>query len=779
MRNLKLYSVILTASLASSMAYSEPTVSGKVTYESSSYTDSRAALAKSEALGSADARGSDNYKSELSARVYIDGELPEINDTTTYHMELQAFSDSKAIDNLDGNESYTQRDALREAYVDTSYEDWAIRAGKQQVVWGTADGAKFLDIINPTDYSEMAQNQMEDSRIPVWLVNAEKELDDGGQFQVVVGQPRENYFSGLNRNLSTAVRSNGAVSSTYTGSSALSYSGDTTGVGHDKGNGFILKGVDTISGEDNGFLNVAPDLGTVATLFGRAFTLQTNTTPGVGADYSSDYATGSAYFDGLSANNYSGAMTGFTVGSFNSSTTTLAQYSASFCEATDGDAAINYGTAPTCGNSGKQFSDLAFGGTNFWLTDDDGNAFYTATGAANSSYDETDINHGGERTGQQALAGFAGMFGTNLLNTDSAINSTFEYMDRTAFATFDAFVGATSQYVRDMPTDADSDIYLRYKNTLDDGSNYSINFANAYDKNPVINVSWRDQSGNKLTVNRLKMTPTGAVSGTYDPNDGDGNSANGGSGVKTSFLTLTGGSNSGGYGGYAMKNSNGEAAVLRFTQTLERATSLGGSFDTTIETEEFGPVVLRAEGLYSHNVYQPVIDRGALAIGDLPAALTMRKSDRFKYVIGADITALTNMMVSVQFIQDINLDHLDQNVDFDGTTCTSANSTNCGVYTLDFANMHMTNGFQKAEKAKEFVSLYLSKPFGESGQHRWNNITMLEENGGRWNRLDVEYTIDDNTVATAEYNKYWGDKNTQFGQLEKSSNIQVGMKYTF
>ncbi len=28
---------------------------------------------------------------------------------------------------------------------------------------------------------------------------------------------------------------------------------------------------------------------------------------------------------------------------------------------------------------------------------------------------------------------------------------------------------------------------------------------------------------------------------------------------------------------------------------------------------------------------------------------------------------------------------------------------------------------------------------------------MFEENGGKWNRLDVEYTIDDNTVATAEY----------------------------
>ena len=62
---------------------------------------------------------------------------------------------------------------------------------------------------------------------------------------------------------------------------------------------------------------------------------------------------------------------------------------------------------------------------------------------------------------------------------------------------------------------------------------------------------------------------------------------------------------------------------------------------------------------------------------------------------------------------------------------------------------------------------------------RWNNIFMFEENGGKWNRLDAEFSIDDDTQATVEYNKYWGDANTQFGQLEKSSNIQVGVKYSF
>jgi len=85
----------------------------------------------------------------------------------------------------------------------------------------------------------------------------------------------------------------------------------------------------------------------------------------------------------------------------------------------------------------------------------------------------------------------------------------------------------------------------------------------------------------------------------------------------------------------------------------------------------------------------------------------------------------------------------------------------------------------RQKKRKIFYSLFLSKPFGESGQHRWNNIFIFEENGGKWNRLDAEFTVDDNTVATVEYNKYWGDENTQFGQLENSSNVQVGFKYSF
>jgi len=745
-------STALAAIFSASTAFAEAEVTGKIVHESAQFTKSGTAT------GATSAHDKDTFKTETAARIFIDGDLEDVREGATYHVELQAYNDSEAISDYEGNESYTQRDPLREAYIDTTYGDWAIRAGKQQVVWGTADGMKLLDMINPTDYSEMAQNQMEDSRIPVWMVNSERPLDNGGEFQVILSQPRENVFAGLNREISTAKRSNGAVAD---GANAFAYGvngSDTVSPGHNKGQAFVLKGVDTISGEKNGFINLIPDIGTIATIFARSFEKDTSVT------------TSKA---GMSNSNHdSNAMSYFTVGSFNTSALKLNQFSGSYT--------TNFDTGADEG-----FGDMFFGSSAFWNTD--ANGCYLASGAdggtgANVATDAActfaAASKGGYYTGQGALSGFAGMFGTSsqLQNTDSSINSVFELMDRTPFATFDTFVDAKTQYVLDMPDDTDLDYSMRYKNTLEDGANYSFNYSHAYDKNPVINLDWYDNAGNKLTVTRNNQT--GTTAGQYNVGAGSADD------YQSAVLSLSGGSVSGGYGGYNITNNSGEAAVLRFTQTLERAHNIGGSFDTAIETEALGPVVIRAEGLYQKDVYQPVIDRGALSIGDLASALTMRKGDRFKYVLGADVTALTNMMVSLQFIQDRNLDHIDNNVDFDGSTCSisrtqSGYADNCGVYTLDFASMHLSNGLQKAEENKEFYSLFLSKPFGASGEHRWNNIFMFEENGGKWNRLDAEFSIDDDTQATLEYNKYWGDANTQFGQLEASSNVQVGFKYSF
>ena len=104
---------------------------------------------------------------------------------------------------------------------------------------------------------------------------------------------------------------------------------------------------------------------------------------------------------------------------------------------------------------------------------------------------------------------------------------------------------------------------------------------------------------------------------------------------------------------------------------------------------------------------------------------------------------------------------------------------NCDRYTADFATLSLTNDLNKGYENKEFYSLFFSKPFGDSQEHRWNNISIYEEGGGFWNRFDVEYSFTDTVLGSAEWNHYGGDENTTFGQFDESSNVQLGMKWIF
>jgi len=730
----------ITATSAQAFDADSFTISGYVKNETAALTKDGTFVGQADKNDTTNHNSSgDVIKSESTVKLFVNGDIGE---SSSLHAELQLHNDSKAKgDHFSGNDEYTQSEALRELYVDTKAGDWDFRIGKQQVVWGTADGAKFMDMINPTDYREMAQNTMAESRIPVWMATAEKYLEDGGNIQILLAQPRENVFAGLNRNIDTSVRSNAAPTRTAAGIAA--YTGDTVATGHDEGNPFILKGVDSITGGVNGFMNIVPDLGTVADLFAVAFS---------DAD-TGDFSFGKAV--GMNASIH-GAMNFFTVGGFNVSTVSMGSFSAQYAGMVDNSgSATAYALGGTASGTAASFNDLVIGKTGF---------FYSANALAGAGSTAS----GSGYTGQDALSGFAGMFATELQLTDSAVNSVFEYMDRTPFSTFDAFVGAKSQYVFDMPSNT-VDFATKYKNTTSNGLNYSLGYSYAYEKNPIINLRWKNSSGETLTT--TKMAYQDANSNNYTRlslSDASGNAYGGHAAW------------SDGSGGYNNSADTSKYAILEMKQTVERAHNIGAGLDFGLDTESLGPVVLRGEFVYTKDAYQPVIDRGALSIGDMPAALTMRKADKFKYVIGADVTALTDMMVSAQFIQERNLDHIDNYVDHDGTTsCSSISSSNCGVYTTDYATMHLSNGFNKALENKEFYSLFLSKPFGASGEGRWNNILMLEEGGGRWNRFDVEYSLTNNLIGTAEYNKYWGDDNSQFGQLEAASNVQLGLKYLF
>ena len=67
---------------------------------------------------------------------------------------------------------------LREAFIDTEIGSTFLRIGKQQVVWGQADGLKVLDVLNPQSFREFILDDFEDSRIPLWTVNAEIPIGD-------------------------------------------------------------------------------------------------------------------------------------------------------------------------------------------------------------------------------------------------------------------------------------------------------------------------------------------------------------------------------------------------------------------------------------------------------------------------------------------------------------------------------------------------------------------------------------------------------------------------
>jgi len=699
----------------------------------------------------------DTLKSETSARIFMNGEFDNGN---TAHIELRPVYDSEAANSdYEAHQAYTQQDFLREAYVDTTTADGTyLRIGKQQIVWGKADGAKFMDLINPTDYREMAQNAMDESRITVWGLNAEKILDDGSTLQVTLTQPKENVFAGLNRNISTDVRGNNDVSMVD----------ETINNGTDEGHAFILLGPDSITGRQNGFLNIVPDVGSVAGRFSMAFEAVAPGAPTLG-----------------NMNNL--AMTYFTVDAFESMdmTTMAAQMGGGL------PANFQNSVDQTWQGMLQQFGwngvDAAGAGTYATAVTALNNTFGTAFAAAED---------GMGMSGQQMLAwGFQPLYNTTLSNVTNAQDSAFDYFGGASFFTFDAFVNAKSQYVYDMPEDYDVDLGAKWSKSLDSGANLSFAYSYNYDKNPIINLGWKDVNGNKLYATRASFADenNSSAAGPFNPALYDGDEymypdANGShiilSDTEGSLGSLynTAAAIAGGasytydavdfagntYGGAAQVAGAGdEYAILEFEQKVERVHNLAAAFDYAVDTDSLGAVVLRGEFVYTKDGYQPVIHRtpgantGEMDIGNLVEGLKMEKADRFKYVLGADVTVLTDMMVSAQFIQDRNLDYVDT----------------ASAYTTAYASMHLSNGFIKDIENKEFYSLFLSKPFGESGEGRWNNILMVEEGGGRWNRFDVEYSLSNEVVGTFEVNKYWGDENSQFGQLENSSNVQVGLKY--
>src|SRR6056297_1515114 len=472
----------------------------------------------------------DLLKFENSARLFING---DITDDIVWHGDINIIYDSEAIDDggveYEGHRLYSQHDWLRELYLDIYAGDWDIRAGKQQIVWGTADGIKLLDIVNPTDFREVVQNQFEDSRIPIWMVKAERNIFDASNIQFIVSQVEENKFAGLN--------------------------GDG-----DAGHPFIFKGVDTITGEVNGFFNLAPALANVASSFTAA-------AAGGGFTGGVPNPAGLTPFSGLTVDGFAGnPATPFG----------------------PGDVALN---------------NIAQNG----LAPNDPNANNNRTNLLNTTGPlPTDIIWN--------PADPSSAFG----HMPNATFATFN-----TFATSAATPGrpaVTTAYTQDYPDKQESaNAGLRFRQRLPNGFNYSLNYFYHYSANPAINLSWHDaNTGEELSVVRAPAGdfvnnatfapgPDGApdladfTAPSLSPDQvpqnlgpGSGNLAptillRNSQGQFFGAIDPTGGNVPGGH--------NTNPVQLRFTESLHRVHSIGASFDYGVSGFKY-PMVVRGEFLY-------------------------------------------------------------------------------------------------------------------------------------------------------------------------------------
>ncbi|MGH1374637.1 MAG: DUF1302 family protein [Cellvibrionaceae bacterium] len=104
--------------------------------------------------------------------------------------ESQLYSSESHPDNYSDWNNPLLRDshgevALRELYLDAEWFGAYWRLGKQQVVWGQADGLKVLDVITPQSFQEFILDDFDDSRIPLWMLNVEITLSDDSNLQLL------------------------------------------------------------------------------------------------------------------------------------------------------------------------------------------------------------------------------------------------------------------------------------------------------------------------------------------------------------------------------------------------------------------------------------------------------------------------------------------------------------------------------------------------------------------------------------------------------------------
>jgi hypothetical protein len=758
----------------------------------------------------------DIMKSESSVNLYINYDF---TDNTKFHAQTNFIYDSEAVDNYKGHMESSQHDYLREFYFDTRFNTLEMRIGKQQEAWGTADGVKFLDIINPTDYREWGQNSMEDSRIPLWMVKATLPIGDEGisslQF-VFVPDLEVNRIPGL-------------------------YDPETG----DEGQPFVSLGAETMTGKYNGFYHIAKDMGTTSTIFNSLLNMGgMNGLTGPMKYRTVEFFTSLGTPNNMTFSDVGNAMTGAysqissgnilldenLPSNFNAETITscfgldgksqssvdLNLLNAVFLPMvssmqtgnnvlnsaanngsglfqnfqgymgvlqqaymTGGDVSFATGQAEvveagkgeldnsTIGNALNSLGSMMYmqvaSGMGLDPTDP-ASQMSVATGLGLDPTSETFQQDFNQKIQEIAMTEMSKIFVDGTTNqfdgTFSAENPTsaFDYMGNTAFGTFKFFQNMKTAYRKDHKKESleNSNAGIRWKSSIGASTNYSLNYYSHWDNNPYVELHWEDSKGEKLKTNFVTHDSSPMFNGEKFISSGQKVTA-------LESMSYSDGTN--------FEPTTDNPATLVFTEKMNRINSFGTSFDTTIDTPLI-PIVIRGEFLYETGVKTPVVDKLKLSYGDLAGALYMTEADFVKGVIGFDVNLFTNLFTSFQYMHVHNMDFVDETKTYNGKEYR--------IYTANPATLSLSNNMKTAEENQQMYTLYLSKPFLEGDVLRVNNLFLLEgEGGGYWNRFDMEYTYTDSLLFRAEYNVYGGDEYGIFGQFADQSSIQLGAKYLF
>lgn len=144
-----------------------------------SYVDSSSSTQKFESV--IEPRWDERLSESLSLTAIVRARVDTIGDLGPDEQRPDNYS---GINGPIHNEKYSEL-GLRELYLDFEMGDFYWRLGKQQLVWGQADGIKILDVVNPQSFREFILDDFDDSRIPLWTVKLEYGVGDSSNLELL------------------------------------------------------------------------------------------------------------------------------------------------------------------------------------------------------------------------------------------------------------------------------------------------------------------------------------------------------------------------------------------------------------------------------------------------------------------------------------------------------------------------------------------------------------------------------------------------------------------